>query len=193
MTAVAAREIAWIRRFAIPRSQHNLLHVSQSQDTPAQHIDLLEKFLAIAPYLLPQDEALTRPYLWHNDLHLNNIFIDENGHVTCIIDWQGAWAGPLLTEARQPYFLNYNSEMIMQRPKDFEDLEPDQQVEITEKIARSILQTSYKALTAEENPLLDTILRYPNGKIRTWPLAFVGDSWDGDIVPLRESLIKIER
>ncbi|KAJ5530880.1 hypothetical protein N7527_004273 [Penicillium freii] len=34
------------------------------------------------------DPVLTRPILWHGDLHSSNLFTDD-GHITAIIGWQG--------------------------------------------------------------------------------------------------------
>jgi hypothetical protein len=45
----------------------------------------------------------------------------------------------------------------------------------------------------KRNPLLYKVLRYPNGKPLDQLVTFASDSWDGDILPLREMLIRIER
>ena len=193
VTSLAAREIAWIKGFAVPRPVNDPLYISESQNSPTEHIALLQKFLAIAPGLLPSAGNTIKPFLWHTDLHANNVFVDEVGKITCIIDWQSSWAGPLFIEARQPQFLRYDGELMLELPKDFKQFEPNVQTEIREKVARSILAYLYEINTAKENPLLNEILHFPNGKTRTRPFVFVGDTWNGEILPLRESLIKIER
>jgi aminoglycoside phosphotransferase (APT) family kinase protein len=54
----------------------------------------------VMEYLLPEGD-LSRPTLWHWDIHASNIFVDNN-RVTSLIDWQDTWIGPLFLQARQP-------------------------------------------------------------------------------------------
>lgn len=169
------------------------MYISDSQNTPIEHIALLQKYLAVAPHLLPQeDDVSLRSFLWHTDLRLPNIFVDDNGNITSIIDWQSVWAGPLFLKARHPQFLNYNGEITLKLPDDFKQLDPDSQVAVEERVSKSILLYLFESYTAEKNPLLDKVFRYSNGKTRTDPIRFVGSTWDEDILPFRESLIRVE-
>ncbi|GFN20339.1 phosphotransferase family protein [Aspergillus tubingensis] len=191
--ALANREASWIAKHAKPRSPTDPLFTSDSQNNPAEHLSLLRKYLTISPHLIPQDKDITGSFLWHTDLRTPNIFVDETGHITSIIDWQSTWTGPLFLEGRHPHFLDYNGEIILKSPKNFKHLDEDTQRDLREKISKSILLYLYEKNTAKKNPLLDKVLRYPNGKILTHPIHFVGNTWDGDILPLRESLIRIQK
>ncbi|KAM7200707.1 Protein kinase-like domain containing protein [Naviculisporaceae sp. PSN 640] len=46
-----------------------------------------------------------RTVLWHDDLHEQNILIDDNGKVTGILDWELAFAAPIWLATKFPSFL----------------------------------------------------------------------------------------
>lgn len=81
----------------------------------------LRSYLAIAEFLLPIDRSIASSYLWHPDLHQENIFANpENpSEIVAIIDWQSAELAPLFNELRQPYFLDYEGPPTqgLERPK----------------------------------------------------------------------------
>ncbi len=66
--------------------------------------DTGKKSAALACYrqvvdaLIPRDTAITRPYLWHDDLHDDNVFVDPHNpeKITGIIDWQSCHISPPL-------------------------------------------------------------------------------------------------
>ncbi|RAH65658.1 phosphotransferase family protein [Aspergillus aculeatinus CBS 121060] len=191
--ASALREIAWIQKHATPRSPDDPLFISHRQNDPVEHVSLLQRYLSIAPHLIPQEEGILGSFLWHPDLRTPNIFVDDSGHITSIIDWQSASAGPLFLEDRHPYFLDYNGDLILELPEDFKQLDANTQSAVKGTVTNSILLYLYEKYTAERNPLLSRVFQYPNGKTLTDPIRFVGNTWDGDIIPLRESLIRIQK
>lgn len=61
-------------------------------------------------------------------------------------------------------------------------------------MSKSIILYLYEMWIAKEVPLLHQVLRFNHGRTRCDPIRFIGDTWDeNDILPLRESLIRIER
>lgn len=191
--ALALREIAWIQKYATPRSFDDPFFVSHSQNTPAEHISLLEKYLSVAPYLLPREEGLLGSFLCHTDLRTPNIFVNDNGNITSIIDWQSSWAGPVFLEGRHPHFLDYNGDMVLELPENFKQLDKNTQTAVRDQVTRSILLYLYEKYTAERSPILSRVFQYPNGRTITDPIRFVGNTWEGDILPLRESLIRLQK
>ncbi|KAI2825123.1 hypothetical protein CBS63078_5081 [Aspergillus niger] len=115
--ALADRVISWIKEHAMPRSPDDPLFSSYSQNDPAEHISLLQKYLTVTPHLIPQDKDILGSFLWHTDLRTPNIFVDNSGHITSIIDWQSTWAGPLFLEGRHPHFLDYTGDLLLKPPK----------------------------------------------------------------------------
>ncbi|OQE07809.1 hypothetical protein PENVUL_c012G04689 [Penicillium vulpinum] len=65
--------------------------------TKEAKLSVLQNFLKICPYILPRNEKLSTGVLWHNDLHIYNIFVDiENpSQITGVIDWQGTPICPM--------------------------------------------------------------------------------------------------
>lgn len=70
-----------------PKAPDDPLLASAAQNDPEANIQLLEKYLAAAPYLLDIDKQLVWSALWHTDLHSSNLFTDGK-HITAVIDWQ---------------------------------------------------------------------------------------------------------
>lgn len=170
---------------------------SATQNSPESHISLLQKYLKVVPYLLPDDAAVVASHLWHTDLHSGNIFVDTGkGRICSVIDWQGTWAAPLILQARHPRLVDYHGDIILKAPANFKDLEPDEKDRIKAQMSSSIILYLYEQQIAKEVPLLDKVLRFDHGRTRCEPIHFVGDTtWDDDddILPLRESLIRIEK
>ncbi|PLN86156.1 kinase-like domain-containing protein [Aspergillus taichungensis] len=188
----ARRELEWIKQYAVPKPQDDPLVTSVTQSSPSSHISMLDRYLQVAPYLLPSDHSVTASHLWHTDLHSANIFV-ENGHISSVIDWQGIWAAPLILQARHPRLVYYKGDIILEAPANFKDLEPDEKNKVREQMSRSIILYLYEKQIAKDVPLLDKVIRFPYGRTRCEPILFVGDTWDDDILPLRESLIRIEK
>ena len=192
VTSLAHREIAWVQQYAVLKPPDDPLVTSASQNSPSSHIALLEKYLKVAPYLLPDDPPLVAPHIRHTDLHAGNIFV-QDGKITSIIDWQEIWAMPLILRARHPQLVDYNGAIVLKHPANFKELDPAKKEEMRDQISRSIVLYLYEKQIAKEIPLLHKVLRYEYGRTRCEPILFAGDTWEDDILPLRESLIRLER
>lgn len=74
--ALGRNEIAYIKSHAIPRM--NYYRSLKTQEHPDDGLDILAKYMKVAPYLIPQstNEAASNDVLMHPDLHLDNIFVD---------------------------------------------------------------------------------------------------------------------
>lgn len=75
-------ETKWIQSFSESQGAQNQLGARHST---AQHLTLLNKWLALAPAVLPSNEYCI-PTLSHPDLHVGNIFVDDSMSVAAIID-----------------------------------------------------------------------------------------------------------
>jgi hypothetical protein len=190
--AIAHREMRWIEQYAKPKILSVPLSTSSSQKSPGAHIDLLQKYLSVAAKLLPTEDDLLLPTLWHRDLHRGNVFVHE-GEVSSVIDWQSVWVGPRILRARAPQLVDYSGEVKTKLPENFKELDPEEKDRVRETVRRSILLYIYETSTAKRNPSLYRVMRYPNSKTLDELVEFASDSWDGDILPLREILIRIER
>lgn len=193
LKAIAKREISWISRYAKPKPTTNLFAAYEAQSSTDTHISLYRKFLDSAPYLLPNKQELIRPTIWHWDLHAPNLFV-QGGKITSLIDWQGAWAGPLFLQARHPRLVDYNGKVMLKLPDNYEVLEdPNEKARIRDQVERSIVLHMYEAGTAKVNPVLHEILHLKHGRTRRETVDFAADTWDGSIIRFRECLIRIAR
>ena len=194
ITAIARRELAWLARYAVPKTGRDLFNTSKAQNDPNAHIALYNKFLAIAGLIVPHSHGLAKPTLWHWDLHASNIFIDSSNKITSIIDWQDIWIGPLFLQVRHPRLINYNGEFLLKLPEHYENLEDKEEKERLEtQVERSVLLHTYESITAEKNPVLRDVLYMPHGPTRRQTVHFSANTWDNDIVPFRQCLIRMER
>lgn len=101
-SATASRELAWLRNLESKAAAETRAYA------PSIHIRLLEQFLSIVPFILPKDQFISYPTLWHTDLHRDNIFVDPTNpsNITSIIDWQSTSAKPFFMQARFPSILD---------------------------------------------------------------------------------------
>ena len=58
------------------------------------------------------------------------------------------------------------------------------QTAVKGKATKSILLYLYEKYTTERNSILSKVFWYSNGKTMIDPIRFVGNTWDGDILPL---------
>jgi hypothetical protein len=85
----------------------------------------------VLPFIIPKDRVYTDSMLWHNDLHSDNIFVNEDcpTEITGIIDWQGVHLGPALLHVHYPSLIEYDGPILKglqlpQLPPNFAELDP---------------------------------------------------------------------
>ncbi|KAH8429056.1 uncharacterized protein LDX57_006726 [Aspergillus melleus] len=73
-------------------------------------LSALEWYQQIVDALIPKDPTITKPHLWHNDLHDDNIYVDPHDpeRITGIIDWQSCHVSPLFNHNPDPAFLDWD-------------------------------------------------------------------------------------
>lgn len=141
--AIARRETSWISRYAVPKLSAVPLEASAAQSSPQAHIELLQKYLSVASMLLPAEDELLLPTLWHRDLHMGNIYVHE-GRISSVIDWQSMWVGPQILRARPPQIVDYNGEVKTKLPDNFQTFDPAEKDRVREQMRRSILLYVYE-------------------------------------------------
>ena len=131
------------------------------QPTQEKKLKALQYYLAMIKYLLPTDHTIQSSCLWHDDLHIENIFVDPKNptEVIGIIDWQSAGLAPLFEHARQPYFLDYDGPPTfgLERPRlpeNLAQLDQAAQKEAAALYLNQYLSALYKAVLHKQNPCL---------------------------------------
>ncbi|KAB8270561.1 kinase-like domain-containing protein [Aspergillus minisclerotigenes] len=199
LTAVARREISLIQKSATHRPQDVPAAVRRTQGAINNHIELLEKFITLLPYILPTGEV-TRPTLMHHDLHLDNIFVDsaDPTKISSIIDWQAVYTAPLFLQARFPSVFDCDDPypwgaVQPELPDDFDTLSPTEKELAREAHDRLRLKKFSELASRKFNPLLIKAMgAMQNDDAPTSYIFYlVGQSSSDGLVPLRELLVRI--
>lgn len=106
-------------------------------------------------------------HLWHDDLHVANIFVDPKDHtkVVGLIDWQSTEISPLYFHARQPHFIDYVGPSVngLERPQlrgDLNELEPSERESANALYLSQLLCSLFNTLTHCQNPRLYAALEF---------------------------------
>ncbi|KAF2755863.1 kinase-like protein [Pseudovirgaria hyperparasitica] len=145
----ANRELACIEKFSrFPNQQGMFNGPNQYRPTKELKIKVLRDYLKVATQILPKDENLSKPVLWHSDLHADNIFVDPSQptKILNVIDWQAVNVSPLFLQARHPSLIEFEGPIPeglkpIELPDDFDKLNEDEQHQA--KILRAA-QSLYK-------------------------------------------------
>ncbi|KAL3456589.1 hypothetical protein BJX64DRAFT_38537 [Aspergillus heterothallicus] len=193
--APARREIAWIRNYGRYLAPGHPSFFWRRQYSRNDHIHLLENYLSVAPFLLPKDESFLASHLWHRDFHFSNMFVDNKGHITNIIDWPNTYARPLYFENNfAPYFIIPTDEPGYNLPS----AEQIKNIGITrgsDPLARrtnAMLLHTFDKLTKERNSLLARMMVHANRDTRRLPVCYARDLWDRDILDIWLALLSLQ-
>lgn len=133
------------------------------------------------------------PTLWHRDIRAPNIFVHQD-RVAGLIDWQDTWVGPLFFQARQPRLVNYSGELMMKLPESYDALEDESEKRrLRSQVEKSNLLWKYETESKEKNPILHDRSQIKQSLTRRDAVDFAVNTWDEDIIPFRECLIRIAR
>ncbi|OBT78357.1 hypothetical protein VF21_02169 [Pseudogymnoascus sp. 05NY08] len=192
LKALANNQIKWLEQHAVRGLQTDIFRASDTQNSPDAHVELYKKYLDISPYILPEDKSMSRSTLWHWDMHAPNIFV-ENDRITSLIDWQSTWVGPLFLQYRYAKLVNYDGEVMLRFPENYKDMEKSEKDRVSDQVERSLVQFLYETETKKQNPLLVKVNDTPQGTTRRRTIEYAENTWDGDILPFRQCLIRLER
>ncbi|KAL5323624.1 hypothetical protein ACEPPN_008163 [Leptodophora sp. 'Broadleaf-Isolate-01'] len=178
---MAENETKFIQAHA--RSRMNYARSLTEPESPDEMLDLLDRYLQLAPAMVPQPSDDTHsPTLWHPDLHLDNVFVDpKSKQITRVIDWQSAAVLPFFYQCGVPTMFKHQGPF----------LEQDEKVMIDNLIGSECLHKYYLAITHNKNPRNWAALQLQDD-VRTQPTRIVQSVWkDCDVFFLRRALIRI--
>ncbi|GLI76203.1 hypothetical protein PoHVEF18_004474 [Penicillium ochrochloron] len=190
--------MAWVKAHAVPRM--NFYRRNKEREPPEDDISLLEKYLDVSSYLVPQpsDEPSSANVLWHPDLHLDNIFVDpDTSQITRIVDWQSACVAPLFYQAGVPKMCRHpglvrEGWVVPERPADFESLSEDEQKRIDDDLESETMHKYYEAQVYKRAPRYWSVLQQPAIPILRKPVWIVSGVWENrDLFFLRDALMDI--
>ncbi|KDQ15832.1 hypothetical protein BOTBODRAFT_144879 [Botryobasidium botryosum FD-172 SS1] len=201
MLAVANREKKWIKEYAIPHPNPTVFDPQPELQQHEAHISLLDRYTAVAPYLVPSDPTLTRPALWHRDIHFGNIFLSKDalaeGRVTIssVIDWQHTSIIPLYLQARVPRFIRYYRPTVLPTglqsvplPDNFGALSEEEQRVATIDTEEANRHKLYEASSASLNPEYYQTFSFELQQLIVPLIRSSHSTWYGGFIPLRDLL-----
>ncbi|CDM36459.1 hypothetical protein DTO013E5_6890 [Penicillium roqueforti] len=168
--ARANRELACLQTFSkFPRPQGLFYGPGQYQPTAQRKQETLQNFLKIAKFLSPKDKEISKPVLWHPDLHGDNIFVnpDQPTEIISIIDWQAVNLSPLFLQARHPALIEFEGPIpeglkAISLPDNFNELSPEEQLEAKKLRAAQSLYKHYDIQMIEDCPEIAAALKFKN-------------------------------
>ncbi|TQB69797.1 hypothetical protein MPDQ_001334 [Monascus purpureus] len=156
--SIPQRELDLIRD--CPSEVKCLLRSFDESQTIDEYGILLQKASSILPILShdPRVTKVSRPSLWHADLHLGNILVSPEDPTTIrgIIDWQSCHITPLFVQAHFPDFLKPPKDYvpgtdIPTLPENFDKLSSQEQTQAAQNKELATLSKYYKMATLGRN------------------------------------------
>ncbi|KAF1934824.1 kinase subdomain-containing protein [Clathrospora elynae] len=164
----AARELACIDKFSSYPAQQGLFSgPNQYHPTRALKVAVLRHYLKIATQILPNDVNLSKPTMWHSDLHSDNIFVDPSQptRILNIIDWQAVNVSPLFLQARHPLLIEFEGPIQeglkpITLPDGFDDMSEEAQHQAKNLRAAQSLYKLYEILMLRQCPEIAHALHF---------------------------------
>ena len=167
---------------------------------PSDHVENLERYLLIAPSLIPNDPALSQFYINHVDLQPGNIFVSRSPEsdlkIVGLIDWQHTPILPKFLLAEIPVSLQNNDDPVSESmtlpslPDNFDDLTENQQNREKDYFRHRLAHYHYMKNTEELNKLHYAALMEPMNKLRRRLFEVASWPWLGETLELKYELIK---
>lgn len=142
-------------------------------------------------------QRFSRPTLWHSDLHLGNIFVDNQDptKITNIIDWQFTSIMPAFMQVQWPAFItppdDYQTGVVKpELPPNFAELDSDEKDFALTERDRALLSKCYEAALVKSHLGSYLALTQTNSAASHLLTACESTYKDG-IIPLRDSLMRL--
>ena len=206
ITRGAEKELAYLQQFGRPLLPFHRIRRETYKYEPQQssdHIQNLEKYLLIAPFLLANASPSSNFCIRHPDLQPSNILVsrspDSNSKawvVNGIIDWQHTAILPLSLHAGIPQALqNYNDDgwKYMTQPllpEGWNEMKEPQRSREMELFRRRTLHYHYVGLTDRYHVRHAEALADPMGMLCRRLFHEARDPWEGETVGLKMALVK---
>ncbi|KAF1956274.1 kinase-like protein [Byssothecium circinans] len=170
LDAIMKREVACLDAFSeFPQDRQQGIFNGPGGFHPskASKMAVIRDYSRILPLIVPKDEAYTASVLWHNDLHSDNIFVNENNptQITGIIDWQAVHLSPAFLHVHYPSLIEYDGKILEvfetpKLPSNFADLDPVAQANARNLHTAQSIWGLYQIFIQKEAPDLLRVLRY---------------------------------
>jgi hypothetical protein len=144
---------------------HYPLRPGTYMPTKERKLKALQYYLQLIQFLIPPDPLITSSHLWHNDLHVANIFVNlsKPTEIIGLIDWTEL--SPLYHHARQSHIIDYDGAQYVgcehpTLPDDFNTLDADEKKCAKALFLQQSLCALYNTITRRQNPRLHSALGF---------------------------------
>ncbi|KAL4738465.1 kinase-like domain-containing protein [Aspergillus similis] len=166
LQAVATREMKSIQSLEPPKQIALFCGPKLYRPDTEKKITALAWYRQIVDAIIPKDTAIIRPYLWHNDLHDDNVFVDPHNpeKITGIIDWQSCHISPLFNHNPDPAFLNWDGlepETLDLEPRpSLSGLSPEERAAAVHEFTVQNVFIGWRKLMHVKNPDLYRVIEF---------------------------------
>ncbi|GAB7355593.1 hypothetical protein MBLNU459_g6058t3 [Dothideomycetes sp. NU459] len=185
MSAGAKKEIAYLQdhgRSLYPYQRIRRETFNCEKQQPSGYIEVLNKYLQIAPCLVPADDMLNQPTIRHPDLRPNNIFVSKDMNIISLIDWQHCSILPLFLQCGSPP--NLVDPGVTVQDERVQEMQPD-------LLTKRLLYSPYMSETAHRNEPHIRALRHSFSAHRRNTYQQSCNTWDGDTMTLKSGLVSL--
>ncbi|KAJ7623719.1 protein kinase subdomain-containing protein PKL/CAK/Fmp29 [Roridomyces roridus] len=202
----AHKELAFLERFGqplLPFDRARRAMYEYQEQHPSEFVENLNRYLLIAPSIVPQDSALRSFRIRHPDLtHENNILVSRTADsdewkICSLIDWQHASILPISLLAGIPPFMRnpdhdcqFDPKTRPCLPSDFDEGDDDLRARDIQELLSRLKHYQYLKDTEELNPLHHAALSDPQRQLRRSLFKESYRPWDGETFRLRRWLVQ---
>ncbi len=196
----AIKERSYLEEFGQPLLPFERMRREAYQyqkQSPLDHIQNLDRYLLLAPSLIPKNTNLSQFRIRHPDLQPGNIIVDSGFNIVGLIDWQHTSVLPHFVYAGIPKWLQNYDDLVSQSdtqpslPENLVNLTESQQSRERERYRRRLVHHLYVQNSKEYNKLHYMALTDPLNMLRLRLFSSASDTWEGETLALKVALIDV--
>lgn len=99
----------------------------------------------------------------------------------------------MFLQAREPGLVRYDGPVVLELPDHYKDADATEKEQMRTQVEKSLVLWAYETETEDINPDVHEIFHIPHGRTRREIVDFAADTWNGDVIPFRQCLIRLAR
>ncbi|KAF8884331.1 kinase-like domain-containing protein [Infundibulicybe gibba] len=199
----AKKELAYLELFGSPRAAYKGFRrecYNFEKQKPSDHANNLDRYLLLAPSLVPDDGSLRTFCIRHPDLHTGNLRVSVDStslQILSVLDWQHAAVLPLFLHAGMPDEIQNEEDEVSrsmaepQLPDGFNELSEGKQQWEMELLRRRLVHYHYVISTMAYNKVHLKGLAYPMNPFCRRIFVHATAPWEGETIKLLWALIEM--
>jgi hypothetical protein len=105
LNLIILQQAAILTKLEKEEENKDVKDVKDRREDATDCLSAVRKLLRLLPTVFPPQENPEQTSLYHHDLHLGNILVDNRGAITAVLDWECVSALPLWMATHVPKFL----------------------------------------------------------------------------------------